>query len=613
MGAVYNTIIMRIRLPLIGLLGLTELITISACASAVFLTYTFYNARILPNTTINKISVGGLTIEQAAPLLQASEAAIPEQDVIVAVDDIKISSGSGELGMHYNYNSALREAFISGKQHGILGRFGALASRLVRPVRIEVRPSFDEEKLTQFITELKLRADIIGEQPGASLGRSGDAQSLKINAGLPGRVIEIEPTILNIQEQARAGVFITEAAVASTSAQLTDDQVVAATARAKLFIGQVFSFTDEADTTIKEELNDQSIMSTLLFPAGLNELGLAEIVSSWADELNRPAQDAVLTYDSKTLKVSEFVPDKPGLAVNREETLSILRSAITDAEKKLIDQAKELEIASKSAAPAQPFSHSLSLQKTQPEKTLAETNDLGIATRIGFGESEYAHSIPNRIHNVKITAERVTDIIVPPDTEFSFNKTLGEVSARTGYKSAYVIRNGRTELGDGGGVCQVSTTVFRAALNAGLPITKRIPHSYRVSYYELDSKPGIDATVYSGNIDLRFKNDTGHAVLIHTKADSENLTMYVELYGTSDGRSTEIVDHVTWDYRSPPPAEFYPDPTLPPGTKKQIDWAAAGIKAKFKNIVKDASGKTIREEEYTSNYKPWSAKYLVGP
>jgi vancomycin resistance protein YoaR len=249
---------------------------------------------------------------------------------------------------------------------------------------------------------------------------------------------------------------------------------------------------------------------------------------------------------------------------------------------------------------------------TEPEISLEKTNNLGIKERVGYGNSEYDHSIPNRIHNVAITTDRVSNIILAPDEEFSFNKTLGEVSSRTGYRTAYVIKNGRTELGDGGGVCQVSTTLFRSVLNAGLEVTRRLPHSYRVSYYELDTKPGIDATVYSGDVDFRFKNDTGHHLLIHGQADSENLTMYYEIYGTSDGRTAQIVDHKVWDARPAPAPQYFDDPELPVGTTKQIDFATGGIKASFKNIIKDKNGDLIREEEYFSNYRPWSAKYLVG-
>jgi vancomycin resistance protein YoaR len=167
-------------------------------------------------------------------------------------------------------------------------------------------------------------------------------------------------------------------------------------------------------------------------------------------------------------------------------------------------------------------------------------------------------------------------------------------------------------LGDGGGVCQVGTTLFRSVLNAGLKITPRLPHSYRVSYYELDRKPGVDATVYAGDTDFRFINDTPEHILIHAESDSKNLYMSVNIYGTSDGRTTELKDHITWNARPAPAPQYFPDPTLPVGKLVQIDWAASGISSSFINVIKDKNGKVIREDKYVSNYRPWSAKYLQG-
>jgi vancomycin resistance protein YoaR len=114
------------------------------------------------------------------------------------------------------------------------------------------------------------------------------------------------------------------------------------------------------------------------------------------------------------------------------------------------------------------------------------------------------------------------------------------VSQKTGFKPAYIIQAGRTVLGDGGGVCQVSTTLFRALLDSGLEVTKRKQHSYRVSYYELDRQPGFDAAVFSGETDLRL-NDSPEYVLLHFSADREKY-MFVEIYGTSDGRQPKSLD-----------------------------------------------------------------------
>jgi vancomycin resistance protein YoaR len=116
---------------------------------------------------------------------------------------------------------------------------------------------------------------------------------------------------------------------------------------------------------------------------------------------------------------------------------------------------------------------------TPPSVTTGEVNSLGIKRLIGRGTSKFAGSIASRIHNVFLASSKFNGVLVPPGSTFSFNKTLGDVSAYTGYKQAYIIKDGKTILGDGGGVCQVSTTLFRAVLNAGLPIIERRAHSYQ--------------------------------------------------------------------------------------------------------------------------------------
>ena len=166
-------------------------------------------------------------------------------------------------------------------------------------------------------------------------------------------------------------------------------------------------------------------------------------------------------------------------------------------------------------------------------------------------------------------------------------------------------------LGDGGGVCQVSTTVFRAALNAGLTITERKAHAYRVGYYEQDSKPGIDATVYNPTADLKFLNDTENHILIQTKVDTKNMNMSVQIYGTKDDRVASIsVPKIS--SQTPPPATLYvDDPTLPLGQMKQIDWSAWGAKVSF-NYKVTKGDETLFEKTFYSNYQPWRAVYLKG-
>jgi vancomycin resistance protein YoaR len=210
-----------------------------------------------------------------------------------------------------------------------------------------------------------------------------------------------------------------------------------------------------------------------------------------------------------------------------------------------------------------------------------------------------------------LASSRFKGVLLAPGEVFSFNKVLGDVSTLTGYRQAYIIKEGRTVLGDGGGVCQVSSTLFRAALNVGLPIVERKAHSYRVSYYEQNSPVGLDATVYDPTADLKIKNDTPAHILIQPQVNPKNSQLIFEIYGTNDGRVSKI-SKPTISNLTPPPEDLYQDdPSLPAGTLKQIDWKAWGAKVTYTyNVSRD--GETIFQKTFVSNYQPWQAVYLRG-
>jgi vancomycin resistance protein YoaR len=236
---------------------------------------------------------------------------------------------------------------------------------------------------------------------------------------------------------------------------------------------------------------------------------------------------------------------------------------------------------------------------------------LGIKEKIGQGESFFRGSSTARIHNIQTAAEQLNGQLVAPGETFSFNQALGEISTITGYQEGYIIKEGQTLPDVGGGVCQVSTTFFRAALNTGLPIEERQAHAYRVGVYEQESSPGLDATVYSPSPDLKFTNDTGYYLLIETVFSPADYHLTVNIYGTNDGRRVALTNFQLWDITPPPPALYIEDPTLPNGEIKQIDWAASGAKASFDwEVTRD--GKILQKETFYSYYQPWQAKYLRG-
>jgi vancomycin resistance protein YoaR len=316
--------------------------------------------------------------------------------------------------------------------------------------------------------------------------------------------------------------------------------------------------------------------------------------SGFAEDIDIEPQDALFTFSNS--KVTAFKPSSDGRKVNVDATNNKFKNilaVIPESHDKL-------------------FRIQIVVEPVKPMRTTDMTNSFGVNEQIGRGYSIFSGSIPGRIHNVALAASRFNGVLIAPNEIFSFNKTLGDVSAATGYQSAYIIKEGRTVLGDGGGVCQVSTTLFRAALDAGLPIIERHAHAYRVHYYEEGGyKAGLDATVFDPSADFVIKNNTPAYILIQTKTDTDNLTLEFLLYGKYDGRKSQISNHIVYGITPPPPDVFQDDPTLNVGVVKQVDWSAWGAKASFDYKV--TRGVEILENtSFYSNYRPWQAVYLKG-
>ncbi len=196
--------------------------------------------------------------------------------------------------------------------------------------------------------------------------------------------------------------------------------------------------------------------------------------------------------------------------------------------------------------------------EVQPKTPLSTLNDLGINELIGHGESKFNGSPKNRRHNIRVGVQKETGIIIAPGEEFSFNKYLGPVEANTGFLPELVIKQTGTVPEFGGGLCQVSSTTFRAAMDAGLPITARRNHSYAVQYY---APQGTDATIYPGVQDLKFINDTKGHILIWPYFKDDN-TLVFDIYGTKDDRKIIIEKPVSYDRKSSGAMKAYWDRTV---------------------------------------------------
>ena len=251
----------------------------------------------------------------------------------------------------------------------------------------------------------------------------------------------------------------------------------------------------------------------------------------------------------------------------------------------------------------------LPLVPLDPALSTDDAPELGIVELIGEGTTSFAGSSASRVQNIVVGASQFDGVLVAPGETFSFNHYLGEVTAEKGYEESIIIWGNTTRADVGGGLCQVSSTAFRAAFWAGLPIAERWAHSFRVSYYE--PPIGLDATIYSPSVDLKWVNDTGYHILVQTYVDRPNSTLTFRYYGTDSGRTVEMDGPYEDNFVEHGPAVYRDDPTLPQGETKQIEWAKDGLDVTVYRIIKE-DGVEVERESFFSRYRPWQAVYLVG-
>lgn len=252
----------------------------------------------------------------------------------------------------------------------------------------------------------------------------------------------------------------------------------------------------------------------------INNDKVREYVNSFAPRVNIDPIDA--KFEMNDDKVSAFQASTAGRRLNTDKSVSILMEQIRSAQN----------------------SATLVVENIEPELTLEKVNRLGINTLLGQGESDFSGSSSARIHNIEVGMAKFNGLLIKPGEEFSFNDILGEVDDKSGYQSELVIKSGKLVREYGGGICQVSTTLFRSAIYAGLPIIERRPHSFPVRYY---APQGFDSTIYPGVTDLKFVNDTPSHILVQSKMNGKKLAF--EIYGSSDGRMVSVDGPYQYDQK----------------------------------------------------------------
>lgn len=267
-------------------------------------------------------------------------------------------------------------------------------------------------------------------------------------------------------------------------------------------------------------------------------------------------------------------------------------------------------------------SHSIELQYdyTLPD-VLGNTTaaELGISESIVEQTTYFYGSSAARMQNIETAAARFHGLLVPPGAAFSMVENIGDISLNSGFAEALIIYGDRTIKGVGGGVCQVSTTLFRTVFFGGFPVVERNPHAYRVSYYELNSSGninpqmvGLDATVYSPIVDFKFQNDSEYWLLMETYVDKSARTITWKFYSTSDGRSVEWSNTGVQNVVEAPESVYEENEELAKGEVNQVDWEAEGADVTVTRVVYQ-NGDILFEDNFTTHYRPWASVYQYGP
>lgn len=565
---------------------IVPLLFIVALLASLSVYYVYISQRVHTGISVANTYVGGMTKSEAISAL-GQNIEIP-QKVNIRVKDKAFELSLSEIGFSYDVNGTADIAFNKGKSGNTIANILSAVRAPFQRDSIDLLVSLDEDKLSEYLAIIASEVATEPVVPGVTLVNGKP----EVEKGKPGETIDKEKFSQDLSQKLKQNDFSdTELSIISVNKSLTEAEALALEERAKKLIGKSLTLENEFD---KYPVKDSDLVSFLDPFRGSDPNKIQTYIDKQlSGKINREPQNAVFRMENGS--VQDFMPAKNGLVISKNAL-----------HQKIDEEISKLETSDEKTA-----SIKIPVESTPPQIAMSDVNNLGIQELIGRGSSRFPGSIPGRIFNVGLASSKFKSVIIAPGETLSFNSVLGDVSSLTGYKQAYVIKDGRTVLGDGGGVCQVSTTLFRAALNAGLPITERHAHSYRVSYYESDSKPGLDATVYAPTSDLKIINDTPGHILIQSIYNKENLSLVFEIYGTSDGRVATITEPKIVSQTPPPPDLYIDDPTLPAGKVKQIDHKAWGARVNFEyKVVRN--DEVLIEKTFYSNYRPWQSVFMRG-
>lgn len=547
-----------------------------------------YANRTFPGVTADGVNVGGLSTADATARLSQRVREYDQASITVTYDGTSHAYPISSLGVTYDVVSAVKQAEAVGREGSPWSRVRQQLHALTGGTTSVSSYSYNGNNLGMAISGLD--DQIVTPVADATLTFSGSqAQVNADQAGTRldmGKLTSMVLANLNAMSTApvAAPVYQLQAGLASGTLAGALGQIDSAVA-APINISYNGTTRQIDQNTIVSwmDVNQsqaQPFLSTLnlanLFPVsptvnlGLDPSKVKAYVASLAAGIDQPGQNATLAWQNNAVTVVH--PSQDGLALDQQDTYNQIMASL--------------------AKPA--GERNVTLKVADAPAAVNENNiaSLGITQQLSEGKTNFYWSPASRITNIELGTARFNDVLLSPGETFSFGKILGPATPAQGYVPGWVILGNSEQQADGGGLCQVTTTAFRAALLAGLPITQRTSHAFAISYYTWPyGVPGVDATIYYPELDLKFLNDTGHYILIQTAVDTNANTVTFDLYGTKT--KVGVI-------RGP----YFVEPNGTQTSDPNYATAAQASHTVFYRDVEDLNGNVIRTDTFNTYYKP---------
>lgn len=557
-----------------------------------------YAGKIYPRVTLGSLDVGGKTPEEALKILDAATVGVVKDGLLFTFEDKTIVVPTTVASENFSYdilafdhNASVANAYAVGRSGSALDQTTQKIRALLHGTAVAPSATFDKEQFLSTFDEIvepfetpTVNAKLVvakdgsfkiqKEQPGQTFPRDEAVKSAQAQVAS----VNFSPIPLTLREEKPA---ITEANVRPL---LREAETILALAPLTLTFEESSWTIPEREFKTWLAFEEKNGKPTI----GLDPKNLEESLKAIREDVDIEAKNGKFVVDGGSVR--EFQAAQTGRAIDAEKTLEAVRASVLEQQ-----------------------ASTVALSVTVKEPDVAgniDSKKLGIVELLGTGHTNFRGSPPNRVHNITNGANILNGLLVKPGDEFSLVKSLLPFDIEHDWKEELVIKGNRTIPEVGGGGCQLGTTTFRAAMNSALPITARRNHSYIVSYYyDEEGKPGKDATIYDPLPDFRFKNDTGHYILIQTRI--EGFDFFMDFWGTKDGRAQQQTSTVVTDWTTPPPAKTIKTTDIPKGERKQIEKAHKGATTSFDYSITYADGQ-VDKTTFRSKYKAWQEVWLEG-